>query len=113
MRTKLVPVQAFREYAFCSECDGELKPLPHTGADIGIVHQCNGCGAKLMFTVAYPRIVYAEVGVDVCSGETPRTAKYVSAPEQREGLQNVEVIRYGTWWMNPCAKVELISTVKW
>jgi len=47
------------------------------------------------------------------SGETPRTAKYVSAPEQLEGLQNVEVIRYGTWWMNPCAKVELISTVEW
>ena len=70
MRTKLVPVQAFREYAFCSECDGELKPLPHTGADIGIVHQCNGCGAKLMFMVAYPRIVYAEVGVDVGRDES-------------------------------------------
>ena len=46
------------------------------------------------------------------SGETPRTAKYVSQSEQLAGLKDVEVVRYGTWWMNPCAKIDLISVVE-
>ena len=46
------------------------------------------------------------------TGETPRTAKYVNAPEHLIGLQDVEVVRYGTWWVNPCAKADLISVVE-
>ena len=46
------------------------------------------------------------------SGETPRTAKYVNALEHLVGLQDVEVVRYGTLWVNPCAKDDLISVVE-
>ena len=46
------------------------------------------------------------------TGETPRTAKYVNAPEHLIGLQDVEVVRHGTWWVNPCAKADLISVVE-
>jgi hypothetical protein len=37
------------------------------------------------------------------TGETPQTAKFVNNTEQLRGLENADVVRYGTWWINPVA----------
>lgn len=34
---------------------------------------------------------------------TPQQARYVDAPEKLRGLRGVEVVKYGEWWLNPCA----------
>jgi hypothetical protein len=34
---------------------------------------------------------------------TPRQARYVDMPEKLRGLRDVEVVKYGEWWLNPCA----------
>ena len=34
---------------------------------------------------------------------TPQQARYVDMPEKLRGLHGVEVVKYGEWWLNPCA----------
>ncbi len=34
---------------------------------------------------------------------SPRDARYCCEVEQLRGLRKVEIVRYGTWWENPCA----------
>ena len=34
---------------------------------------------------------------------TPQQARYVDMPEKLRGLRGVEVVKYGEWWLNPCA----------
>ena len=34
---------------------------------------------------------------------TPQQAQYIDTPVKLRGLRNVEVVKYGDWWLNPCA----------
>lgn len=34
---------------------------------------------------------------------TPQQARYVDMPEKLRGLRGAEVVKYGEWWLNPCA----------
>lgn len=43
---------------------------------------------------------------------TPQQARYVDTPEKLRGLRGVEVVKYGEWWLNPCANdwyLELVT----
>jgi hypothetical protein len=42
----------------------------------------------------------------------PRDARYVSFPEQLRGLKDVEVVRTGTWWMNPCSYDDYLAVIE-
>lgn len=43
---------------------------------------------------------------------TPQEAKYVSTPEQLHGLRDVEVVKVGEWWLNPCADDDYLKIIE-
>lgn len=42
---------------------------------------------------------------------SPHEAHYVCRHEHLLGFQNVEVVRVGEWWLNPCAHDEYLQII--
>jgi hypothetical protein len=43
---------------------------------------------------------------------TPQQARYVDTPEKLRGLRDVEVVRVGEWWLNPCADDDYLEIIQ-
>lgn len=43
---------------------------------------------------------------------TPQEARYVSTPDVLRGLHNVEVVKVGEWWLNPCADDDYLKIIE-
>ena len=58
-RISAIPVNTFREHAWCEKCEGgELLPtgVALTGILSKYQHKCSGCGHEEMLEDCYPRL---------------------------------------------------------
>ena len=46
------------------------------------------------------------------TNQSPQDARYVNSEEELRGLDIVEVVRYGKWWMNPVSNSFYLGAIE-